>query len=184
MADVREDQTNLSWKDPMWLQYFPLNAQTVLDYFALSIFYDRTCNNETCRMQRLELDKLKSMRGIEYILLYAQENNGMFVIRKQFRESPDRIFPLAAYYVIGGAVYQAPSAYAVISSRLQKSLYHINKSLSTITDNIKFVALTGHTWGYLEQESAQKEAKVIAPTTFDAAEKALKAAYQMLEDTP
>ena len=45
------DLSNTSFKDVIWLQKFPLIKETILDYFALSPFYDRSCNNEVLRMQ-------------------------------------------------------------------------------------------------------------------------------------
>lgn len=39
--DYEKDQTDISFKDPKWLEIFPLNKDTVLDYFSRSSFYDR-----------------------------------------------------------------------------------------------------------------------------------------------
>lgn len=50
--------SDIVWSDPEWLQFFPLNAFTVLDYFARSSFYDVNCNNEKLRQQGLDLSKL------------------------------------------------------------------------------------------------------------------------------
>lgn len=41
-----EDLLGVSWRDDMWLTAFGLHHGNVLDYFALSPFYDRQCNNE------------------------------------------------------------------------------------------------------------------------------------------
>ena len=71
--------------DVTWLQSHPLTDKTVMEYFGLSPFYDRACNNETLRMQRMyrgDLDtttatstgdtwmneQLAMMTGIEYIM--------------------------------------------------------------------------------------------------------------------
>jgi hypothetical protein len=54
-----QDQSQICWNDVQWLQMNPLNEQTVLDYFARSVFYDTKCNNEKIRMQGLSLVFLK-----------------------------------------------------------------------------------------------------------------------------
>lgn len=35
-----------SWRFLAWLQAWPLNRSTLLDYFKQSCFYDPSCNNE------------------------------------------------------------------------------------------------------------------------------------------
>lgn len=57
------------------------------------------------------------MVGIEYILLHAQEPI-LFIIRKQQRQSPAQVIPLADYYIIAGVIYQAPDLGSVINSRV------------------------------------------------------------------
>lgn len=54
---------------------------------------------------------------MEYILQDAQEPH-LFVIRKQKRESPEKVSAQAAYYVLDGSIYQAPHLYNVIGSRV------------------------------------------------------------------
>lgn len=43
---VTEDLTGTCWRDDMWLAAFGLHHGNVLEYFALSPFYDTNCNNE------------------------------------------------------------------------------------------------------------------------------------------
>ena len=90
---------DVCWEDKVWMQHFPLNRETVLDYFSGSPvsqplrccvtrasanpapprqFYDRTCNNEQVKMQRNlppeQIAKtLERMVGIEYGLDHAEE---------------------------------------------------------------------------------------------------------------
>jgi len=42
----------------VFLQRNVLSLHNVLDYFALSDFYDRTCNNALCVMQRVDLSQM------------------------------------------------------------------------------------------------------------------------------
>jgi hypothetical protein len=48
----------ISWHDSAWIPV--LNGGNVLDYFAerSNPFYDRTCNNEIVKMQRLNPEQL------------------------------------------------------------------------------------------------------------------------------
>ncbi|MCJ8731087.1 hypothetical protein PDJAM_G00191910 [Pangasius djambal] len=119
-VDLRDNLLGISWVDSSWVPM--LNSGNVLDYFSerSNPFYDRTCNNEVVKMQRLTLDHLKQMVGVEYILLHAQEPI-LYIIRKQQRQSPAQLIPLADYYIIAGVVYQAPDLGSVISSRVVSS---------------------------------------------------------------
>ena len=54
-----EDLTGTCWRDDLWLQtYGLLSHLTVLDYFALSPFFDKTSNNEVARQRGLRLEQL------------------------------------------------------------------------------------------------------------------------------
>lgn len=46
-----DELAQTTWRDDAWLSFFPLNIFTALDYFALSPFYDRNCNNELAKSQ-------------------------------------------------------------------------------------------------------------------------------------
>lgn len=126
---TEEDGTGVVWADKVWLSYFPLNASTALDYFSLSQFYDRSCNNELVKMQRLDPALISTMSGIEYELA-PQQSEHLFVITKSRRETTPKpsVQLLAVYYIINGHVYQAPSAHAVLSSRVLQSIHHLRCS--------------------------------------------------------
>lgn len=47
------DMTGICFRDQLWLNTYPLDRNLVFDYFALSPFYDWTCNNEQIRMRSL-----------------------------------------------------------------------------------------------------------------------------------
>ena len=143
--------TTISWEDKGWLQHFPLNRDTVLDYFALSQFYDRTCNNEQLKMQRgagaaAIAQLLEQMSGVEYVLHEAQElqptsessAHSLYVIRKQRREvaRPPVITVLRMYYVLDGIVYEAPTLEAVLRTRLLKLGWLLGGAFSAIKDAI------------------------------------------------
>lgn len=106
----------------------------------MSTFFDHTSNNGTLFQQmqfnpqfREELRtpelfnrRLATMTGVEYMLATGSVESGVWVIRKQLRKSPryddnaqeDDITVLAAYYIIGENIYQAPSIGAVLQNRM------------------------------------------------------------------
>jgi mediator of RNA polymerase II transcription subunit 6 len=54
-----ESMLHLSWHDSAWIPL--LNPGNVLDYFSdrTNPFYDRQCNNELIKMQRLGYEQLR-----------------------------------------------------------------------------------------------------------------------------
>ena len=53
-ANSSENKFSISWHDSAWIPI--LNAENVLEYFCQrsNTFYDKTCNNEHVKMQRLD----------------------------------------------------------------------------------------------------------------------------------
>ncbi|XP_002974208.2 mediator of RNA polymerase II transcription subunit 6 [Selaginella moellendorffii] len=133
------DQTGISFHDQLWLSTYPLDRNLVFDYFVLSPFYDRSCSNEQLRMRSvhpLDMTQLSKMTGVEYVLLEAQEPN-LFVLRKQKRESPDKVLHLSAYYILDSHIYQAPLLYSVVCSRVARAVHHISAAFSQVSAKLE-----------------------------------------------
>ena len=113
---ISENPLFVSWVDSAWIPV--LNQNNVLDYFSerTNPFYDRTCNNEILKMQKLGVadvqltnmqvsllnpfvrfcdehlnNKPFLVKGPEYCLLHVQEPI-LYVVRKQIRHSPTQVF--------------------------------------------------------------------------------------------
>lgn len=54
---------------------------------------------------------------MEYTLSEVMEPN-LFVIRKQKRDSPEKVTPMLTYYILDGSIYQAPQLCNVFAARL------------------------------------------------------------------
>lgn len=142
------DMTGMCFRDQLWLNTYPLDRNLVFDYFALSPFYDWTCNNETIRMRSihpLDLSHLSKMTGIEYTLSEVMEPH-LFVFRKQKRDSPEKVTPMLTYYVLDGSIYQAPQLCNVFASRVGRALYHISKAFTTAASKLEKI-------GYVDTEN-------------------------------
>ncbi|XXG57207.1 hypothetical protein AAC387_Pa03g4425 [Persea americana] len=151
------DMTGICFSDQLWLKTYPLDRNLVFDYFALSPFYDWTCNNEQLRMRSihpLDLSQLSKMTGNEYVLSEVMEPH-LFVIRKQKRDSPEKVTPMFTYYILDGSIYQAPQLCNVFASRIARALYHISKAFTTAASKLEKT-------GYVdsESESASLEPKI------------------------
>ncbi|KAL3699480.1 hypothetical protein R1sor_017502 [Riccia sorocarpa] len=164
------DMTSISFRDQLWLNQFPLDRNLVFDYFALSPFYDRTCNNEQLRIRQihpLDPNHLTKMTGIEYILHEAMEPH-LFIIRKQKREGPEKVTVMSAYYVLDGSIYQSPQLYNVIGSRAVRAIYHISEAFSGAASKLEKI---GHEVesGKTKPENAAEEPtrEKVAENTID-----------------
>ncbi|KAK8921446.1 Mediator of RNA polymerase II transcription subunit 6 [Platanthera zijinensis] len=133
------DMTGICFRDQLWLNTYPLDRNLVFDYFALSPFYDWTCNNEQLRSRSIHpLDSsfLSKMTGNEYVLSEAMEPH-LFVIRKVKRESPEKTMPMLTYYVLDGSIYQAPQLCNVFAARIGRSIYHMSKAFNIAASKLE-----------------------------------------------
>ncbi|ETV76695.1 hypothetical protein H257_09172 [Aphanomyces astaci] len=150
------DDYNASYRDNVWLGQFPLDHQSVLYYFAGSPWYDKSCNNEILKMQRRPLEHLQGMTGIEYEL---QPNEAkqlpqvLYVIHKKNRTSPRTANVMAVYYVLDCTIYQAPNTYTLLTSRLKKCSYRINKAFKALSAGVRFSPTEGYAWDFSTEES-------------------------------
>ncbi|XP_060684326.1 mediator of RNA polymerase II transcription subunit 6 isoform X3 [Hemiscyllium ocellatum] len=150
-VDSRDNLLGISWVDSAWIPI--LNPGNVLDYFSerSNPFYDRTCNNEVVKMQRLSLEHLHNMTGLEYILLHAQEPI-LYIIRKQHRYSPTQVTPLADYYIIAGVVYQAPDLGSVINSRMLTAIHAVQSAFDEAMSYCRYHPSKGYWWHFKDQD--------------------------------
>lgn len=139
MNNVELDE--VQWRSPEWIQAYGLNTSNVMDYFALSPFYDRSSNNQVLKMQSnfneqmrmngAELTKeLKKLTGIEYQVVVSREPD-LWVIFKQNRKSTVDADVLAVYFVTGENIYQSPSIYNVLVSRILATSKFLEEALQT-----------------------------------------------------
>ncbi|CAH1109697.1 unnamed protein product [Psylliodes chrysocephalus] len=159
---IPDNPLSLSWQDSVWIPI--LNTTNVMEYFsqASNPFYDRTCNNEIVKMQRLNPEQLQNMTGLEYVLLHVQEPI-LYVIRKQHRHSPQQLTPLADYYIVAGVVHQAPDLASVLNSRLLSAVHHLQSSFEESSSFAKYHATKGYSWDFKSQRANIEKKKEEKP---------------------
>ncbi|XP_023887325.2 mediator of RNA polymerase II transcription subunit 6 [Quercus suber] len=84
----------------------------------------------------LDLSHLSKMTGTEYMLYEVMEPH-LFVIRKQKRDSPEKVTPMLTYYILDGSIYQAPQLCNVFAARISRSLYHISKAFTIAASKLE-----------------------------------------------
>eukprot|EP00904_Undaria_pinnatifida_P002721 jgi/Undpi1/1244/HiC_scaffold_108.g14158.m1 len=170
-----EDPESISFIDPVWLQQWGLGPENALDYFALSPFYDKACNNEQCRMQGVDpREGLLNLTGLEFMLEDLPEEMSflppgqpapvgpqprrLFVIKKQMRKSRTSVEVRAIYYIMEGVIYQTPTVQKLIKSRLNKFTHHLNNAFVELS---KLAELNdsagGYDWAWQKDAKALKE---------------------------
>jgi mediator of RNA polymerase II transcription subunit 6 len=113
------------FREPDWLATCPLTAESIMDYFSLSPFYDRTSDNQVLRMQGInDPQQLLLMTGIQYEVVKAVfdprfPDKSIFVIHQQTRHEPRGIPTVTAvFYCVDGTFYQAPTLGQVFDARM------------------------------------------------------------------
>lgn len=134
-----DELLEVCFKDIGWLNNNKLDNSSVLDYFSLSQFYDKTCNNEVVKMQterKLSYkeiqEKLTHLIGIEYFLFSSTED--CFIIGKQERKR-ENLELLCFYYVLNGVIYQAPTIKEILLSRLEAAMWFLNQATILICNS-------------------------------------------------
>lgn len=85
-------------------------------------------------MLERELVKLK---GIEYVLYNVREPD-FWIIKKQQRFAPDRVQYLQDYYIIGANVYQSPTIFKIVQSRMMSTSHYLSQSISNLQKLTQF----------------------------------------------
>ena len=157
-SKISENPLYVSWCDSAWIPV--LSQSNVMDYFTerTNPFYDRTCNNEVLKMQKLGvLDaQLTNMQGTEYCLLHVQEPI-LYVIRKQTRHSPTQVTPVTDYYIIAGVIYQAPDLGSVLNSRILTGVGHLQKAFEEAREYSRYHPSRGYWWDFGQEKEKEKE---------------------------
>eukprot|EP00514_Thraustochytrium_sp_LLF1b_P000328 CAMPEP_0184513912 /NCGR_PEP_ID=MMETSP0198_2-20121128/3680_1 /TAXON_ID=1112570 /ORGANISM="Thraustochytrium sp., Strain LLF1b" /LENGTH=233 /DNA_ID=CAMNT_0026904061 /DNA_START=347 /DNA_END=1048 /DNA_ORIENTATION=+ len=148
-TSLREDQlSEVAFNDENFVRAYGLHANNVLDYFALSPFYDSTCNNELVRMQKLGLEVLQNMKGVEYRLLHTGYEPVLFVVVKQDRSSPTIVRKQELFYILDKTIYSAPTLQRLIVSRLYKCATHVQNAFEKLNSAMHFAPSEGYTWHF------------------------------------
>ncbi|ESO01526.1 hypothetical protein HELRODRAFT_100409 [Helobdella robusta] len=152
VMNVYESNLQKTWHDANWIPH--LNHTNVLAYFSerTNPFYDKQCNNEIIKMQRLSPDKLQEMTGTEYILLHHQEPI-LYIIRQQNRQSPTISIPVADFYIIAGIVYQAPDLSTVINARILNAVHSLGSAFEETQNFSKYHPSRGYWWEFKDNNS-------------------------------
>jgi len=156
--NIMKNPLSVSWHDSAWIPH--LEPSNVMAYFGESsnLFYDRTCNNEVIKMQRLSPEHLQNMIGVEYVLLHVQEPI-LYIVRKQQRHSPTQVTPISDYYIVAGIVYQAPDLGSVVNSRLLSTVTHLQSAFEEARSYSKYHPSKGYCWQFSNSGSAASKAE-------------------------
>lgn len=144
---------HMSWTNSQFPAHL-LNADNIMDYFMTpnNPFYDKSCLNETLRMQGRSGFNIDLMEGVQYKLYQALEP--LFVIRKVERKrDPTRPqtleeTPLANFYIIQGTVYKTPDLASVINARVLSALCNIQASFAEARSYSRYHPSKGYWWEF------------------------------------
>ena len=75
--------------------------------------------------------ELSKLRGVEYVLACVREPD-FWIVKKQERSDATHTRVLQDYYIIGANVYQAPTLFNVVQSRLMSTNYHLSQTIKNL----------------------------------------------------
>lgn len=150
--------------DQKWLEENPLTEETILSYFALSPFYDRSCLNEILKMQTqfsnlFDInEKLKSINGLRYNI--SNKNDIFYIFKIDKKKDSEKI--LDFFYVMFGRIFKGTSYNSVIKSRFNNFLFFLEKSIDSFYKERIFDPFDGFKIKFDEEvEKKDEEEKLI-----------------------
>lgn len=106
--------------------------------------------------------ELKKMKGVEYQVVLSREPD-LWVIRKQYRKSPTDVETLAVYFVSGENIYQSPSVYNVLVSRILATSKYLEEALR-IAEKLPEFTFSGYEY---QRSQDQRSDEISAATVND-----------------
>lgn len=155
-----DEDTATEFRNDSFIQMHGLGIENVLDFFATSGFYDKSCTNELLRMQRMSAG-LSSLTGVEYAVevgLCAAPH--FLVISESERMSPTLVRPRAFYYVMFDRLYKATSLASVLRARIMTVEQCLLQAFSMLQRRMTYTAT-----GEYESERARLLAEADAAAT-------------------
>jgi len=154
------DDYETTFRDPAWVNH--VNAHSALDYFKhpANPFYDRQCNNELVAMQRMGVEQLLSMQGVEYSLVPSEDEKQLtYAVRKQNRRSKSHADNLALYYIVAGTIYQAPNLHRLFSSRVSNVAFCVNNAFKKLEKGVHYTPTQGYSWDFSQNGKVKSSVK-------------------------
>ena len=152
------DLSSIYWRAPEFLEYYGnnLNENLIMDYFSLSPFYDKQCNNELIKMQNITNNvlinndyisqQLKYFKGLEFVLV-KWDSPSLFIINKQFRLNENQVRVLSVYYCLNNNLFMAPNIFNCLTSKISTATSSLTFSLNDFKSNLnKFNPRLGYQW--------------------------------------
>eukprot|EP00708_Paratrimastix_pyriformis_P003811 GAFH01002610.1.p1 GENE.GAFH01002610.1~~GAFH01002610.1.p1 ORF type:complete len:363 (+),score=-14.04 GAFH01002610.1:164-1090(+) len=120
-------------------------------------------------MQQRDLSQLRRMIGTEYSLSLVHQTPAplppgapppppgqsppvlppdlwVYGIQKSHRLGPDKVLPLAYYYIIEGTIYMSPTLDRLLRHRLRRGVEVFRRCFADCSKRITFDLIEGHAW--------------------------------------
>lgn len=158
------DFKQVCFRDVAWLQNRQLTRDTVLDYLALSPFWDSTSSNDMLKMQlryqstthptttildghqlQSRLEQMTS--GVEFVVAEGSVDDRTLVVLKRRRlrpgSAPGATTLMAVIYVMDGTAFAAPTLADVATARLAGCLAQLSAAFDYAQGNLRLDSIGG-----------------------------------------
>lgn len=93
-------------------------------------------------MHALLEKELSKMTGLEYVIGYIREPD-FWIIKKHNRVGPSEVQILQDYYIIGANIYQSPTIFRIVQSRMLSTSFHLSSTLERLQSLVEFTPSQG-----------------------------------------
>ncbi|KAK8803674.1 hypothetical protein WA158_001368 [Blastocystis sp. Blastoise] len=149
--------------DEFFIRTTPLSRDNVMQYFMRSPFYAYSCLNQVAINEGKPLSEMTTMEGVIYNLQRCGSEPALFVIHKEYQSrsransTEMTTILLAIYFVVTGAVYQAPDLCSIVKYRLYNCMQKLYETYSELKSHVHFSPADGFTWKFYKQTIKEKE---------------------------